>query len=304
MRSRWAWKTQGNQSMTRIAFFSDDEAGTICARLVCLGLAALPVSVTLALPAVVEPQVAPPAGTSVVTLGPDANAFDVERALRPTVRSGDDFVAALPLGLVRDRGVRDQFDAVIAVGDNEASAARALSAARYLASNGTASEYRPTWFLVGPGQSVLRTKARLSASAGPALPFAVRSLPMGLPPLTTADRRDLARWHPEPAVRGTGLLLAALASCIAADPTARGFGAADLAALMEARTLPAERALSDRLVALANAYGAFERAADEMRRPARADFGSARRAADVRTSARPARRRADGQAKACLPNRV
>lgn len=248
--------------MDRIAFFSDDDAGALCARLVSVGLARLGLPVTLAL----QPRLAQeaagaglPAGISVVAFAERANGFDVEQALREASRCGGDVVAALPLGRVDDNALRSQFDAAIAVGSSPAAAARAMRAARYDAGpDGSAragSRGRvPAWFLARSDQAILATKARLSAIDGPALPFATRTLPAVLPRSLVAGRGCFGDPVPDGVVDGTAVLLAALSLAVAADPWAKRLDAASLAGLMSARTLPAERALSDRLVGLANAY--------------------------------------------------
>jgi len=247
--------------MDRIAFFSDDDAGALCAQLVALGLARLGLPLTLAL----QPRLAReaagvglPAEISVVALAERANGFDVEQALREASRSGGDIVAALPLSAAGDIALRRQFDAAITVGSSPAAAARAMRAARYDAgSDGSAragSRARlPAWFLARSDQAVLATKARLSSVAGPALPFATRTLPAVLPRSLVASRGYFGDAMPD-VVGGTAVLLAALSLAVAADPWARQLDAAGLVGLMSARTLPAERALSDRLVGLANAY--------------------------------------------------
>ncbi|MET3414010.1 hypothetical protein [Methylobacterium sp. 1030] len=248
--------------MARIAYFSDDEAGTHCARLTCLGLSQLDGSTILALqePVPVAGHATPPEGVSVVTLEDRANAFDLERLLLDAERRGADVVAALPLAYARDRVVRHQFEAAIAVGREPVSATRALRAAQYVATDpcgarGRAYDPVPVWFLAGTDQSVLATKARLSPACGPRLPFAARSLPMALPRMSPRSLDDMRAWRGDDAVLGTATLLAALALAIASDPTAAAIDAAAIAAMMASRQLPAERRLADRLVGLAEAYG-------------------------------------------------
>ncbi|MEE7492210.1 hypothetical protein [Methylobacterium oryzae] len=187
--------------MARIAFFSDDEAGVLCARLTCLGLTALDGTTTLALPGDVvaaSPPIAAPAAVSVVALPARLDALAEGRARRSAFDAADDLVVALPLVASRDRGVRDRFDVAVAVGAGEAAAARALRTARYVASpeDEQVDATAPAWFLPGSGQSELRTKAMLSASGRLRLPFATRALPMALPRLTPADRAGLAAWEP------------------------------------------------------------------------------------------------------------
>jgi hypothetical protein len=248
--------------MARIAYFSDDEAGTHCARLTCLGLAQLGGATVLALqePAPCAEGATPPDGVSVVTIEDRANAYDVERLLHEADRRGADVVAALPLAYARDRAVRHQFDAAIAVGREHVPAARALRAARHVAADPGEARDRahdpvPVWFLAGADQSILATKARLSSARGPLLPFAARSLPMALPRMSPRAVDDLLAWRPDDAVLGTATLLAALAIAVASDPAAAALDAAGIAAMMAARQLPAERRLAGRLVGLAEAYG-------------------------------------------------
>ncbi|MEE7505152.1 hypothetical protein [Methylobacterium mesophilicum] len=248
--------------MTKIAFFSDDEAGTLCARLTCLGLSQLGGTTVLALqePAPVAGRATPPDGVSVVTLSDRANGYDVERLLRDTDGRGADVVAALPLAHARDRVVRHQFDAAIAVGREPVPAARALRAAQYVAVDPGEARDRaydpiPVWFLAGADQSILATKARLSPARGPRLPFAARALPMALPRMSPRALGDMHEWRADDAVLGTATLLAALAIAVASDPMAAAIDAAGIATLMAARQLPAERRLAGRLVGLAEAYG-------------------------------------------------
>ncbi|SFU97708.1 MULTISPECIES: hypothetical protein [unclassified Methylobacterium] len=295
--------------MNRIAFFSDDDAGALCARLVCLGLSALSGPITLALAASAGPDgvsAEAPEGTSVIALAPNANAFDIERAVCLAAPRGGDFVAALPLGSAADRGLRNQFDVVVTVGSQQASASRALRAARYVATDGVGIglAVRPAWFLAGPRQSELRTKARLSPSSGPCLPFATRALPMALPWLSSEEHRRLAAWEADASLMGTGMILAALALCVAADPEAKRLEAADVAALMTARTLSTERALSDRLVSLATAYAHLDLAADGSGQPSRPPGSNGRRAVPVRSAGSPARRPSDGERAFGIPRRA
>ncbi len=294
--------------VTKIAFFSDDDAGALCGRMLCLGLSALHGDTTLALAGAAPAAggAGAPGGTSVVALAPNANAFEVERAARAATTLGGDFVAALPLTSVRDRALRNQFDAVVTVGFQEASASRALRAARYLAAEdaGAFAAAPPAWVLAGPGQSELRTRAQLASAVGPRLPFATRALPMALPWLSPAERRRLAAWEADATVIRTGMLLAALALCVAADPGARRLEAADLATLMAARTLPAELALSDRLVGLANAYEELDAAVEAMGWPRHAACAPGRRALPARVGATHARRSSDGEPAGIMPRRA
>ncbi|MEE7493299.1 hypothetical protein [Methylobacterium oryzae] len=248
--------------MDRIAFFSDDGSAAVCARMVSDGLARLETPVTLALQPHLAQEAAGtglPPGISIVAFAGRSNGFDVEQALRTASRSGGTVAAALPLSRVDDNVVRGQFDAVITVGASPAAAARAMRAARYDAgSDGSAragSHGRvPAWFLACSDQAILATKARLSAIDGPALPLATRTLPAVLPRALVAGRGYRDGQVPDGVAGGTAVLLAALSLAVAADPWVKRLDAAGLASLMSARTLPAERALSDRLVGLANAY--------------------------------------------------
>ena len=277
--------------MSRIAFFSDDEAGVLCARLACLGMTALPGSVTLGLPGefvAACPPGAAPVSVSVVARPPDRDDLAAGRPRRSAFDTDESLVVALPLEAARDGGVRARFDVAVAVGGGEAAAARALRMARYVASDTTVDAVAPAWFLPCSGQSELRAKAMLSASGRLALPFATRALPMALPRLTMAARHGLATWEPGAAVMGTGLLLAALVLCVGAEPGARRLEPSDIAERIAGRASAAERALSDRLATLANAYGRLEGSAGgsvPIVGPAR------RRASHVRPDASAARRR-------------
>lgn len=288
--SKYGNITRERTNMDRIAFYSDDDAGALCARLASLGLARLG-PVTLALtPRLAERAAGAglPEGISIVAFAERANGFDVEIALREGSRSGADVVAALPLSRVDDTVLLSQFDVAITVGTSPAAAARAMRAARYDAGAGGPARVGPrgrvpAWFLARSDQAILATKARLSAVDGPALPFATRTLPTLLPRSRTVGGRDLPDTVPNRAVEGTAVLLAALSLAIAADPWARRIDAPALAGLMAARTLPTERALSDRLVGLANAYEMLvtadvDESADEL-------AGSPSRSRDRRTPA-------------------
>lgn len=255
----------------RIGFFSDDDGASHAAALFGHGLAQTGVRVTV----VAAPYRSDPGEEAVTTGGvlgiglPHRNnPYDVQCLLDGPAGGDADCAVALPLSAIRDRGTRLQFDAVVSVGRGQPAAARALRAARYDTGRNVPSDVGgpPPWFLVGANQSVVRTQANLSPAHGPALPFAVRSLPTTLPRLSAPEAAALFEGRPDREALRSGILLAALVVAIVSDPHARRIDAGTIAELISARDLPGERATSDRLVGLANAFDRLGQAsADEAR---------------------------------------
>lgn len=256
----------------RIGFFSDDVGASHAAALVGHGMARAGGNVTVVAPPYrLDPGEEPRANGGVLGLGLPhrSNPYDVQCMLEGLVGRDSDCVVALPLSAIRDKGTCLQFDAVVTVGRDQPAAARALRAARYEAGRSVQAEdgSRPAWFLVGANQSMLRTQANLSSARGPALPFAVRSLPTTLPRLSTIEEAALFDGRPDSEALRNGILLAALVVAVASDPHGRRIDAGTIAELMSARDLPRERMTSDRLVGLANAYERLGEARDDIARP-------------------------------------
>ena len=243
--------------MVRIGMFSDDVGSSHAAAMVAQGLSQVGRKVTLVAPEFrpgsdLQANVAGPVSTRAL---PDrVNAFEVQAILaRPHDRNRDRIVA-LPLAALRERAIRIQFDAVLAVGREHPAAERALAAARYDTAAAVGWDAPPAWFLACSGQDGLRTRANLSPERGHRLPFAVRSLPATLPRLSRTEATALLEGRPDADMVRDGILLAVLAVAVAADPHARRIDAGTLSHLMASRDLADERKTSDLLVRLANAY--------------------------------------------------
>lgn len=252
----------------KIGFFSDDIGASHAAALFGHGLARSGGRVAVVAPPYhSDPDRGSRVIGGVVGLGSPhrSNPYDVQCMLEGSVGRDTDCAVALPLSAIREKGICLQFDAVVTVGRDQPAAARALRAARYEAGpNGRAGEGAPPpWFLVGANQSVLRTQANLSPVHGPALPFAVRSLPTMLPRLSATEEAALFEGRPDQEGLRSGILLAALVVALVADPHARRIDAGTIAELISARDLPGDRMTSDRLVGLANAFERLGEAAAE-----------------------------------------